>query len=195
MEPDAVAYVPCQLEPPRGIAILLRSHGEPGTLTAAVRAAVQSVDSDQPVFDVRTMTEYLARNRWPYRVFGTLFTIFAIIAVVLSAVGIYAVTAYSVTERTQEIGVRMALGARPAQISWLVLRRGLLQLGIGLALGLAGAMATSPVLQSLLVRMKPVDPLTFSAIVVFLAAVTILACLVPARRATRLDPLAALRID
>jgi putative ABC transport system permease protein len=195
MEPDAVAYVPCQLESPRGIAILLRSHGEPGALTAAVRAAVQSVDPDQPVFDVRTMTEYLARNRWPYRVFGTLFTIFAIIAVVLSAVGIYAVTAYSVTERTQEIGVRMALGARPAQISWLVLRRGLLQLGIGLALGLAGAMATSPVLQSLLVRMKPVDPLTFSAIVVFLAAVTIVACLVPARRATRLDPLAALRID
>jgi putative ABC transport system permease protein len=195
MDPDAVAYVPYQLEPPRGIAILLRSHGEPGTLTAAVRAAVQSVDPDQPVFDVRTMTEYLARNRWPYRVFGTLFTIFAIIAVVLSAVGIYAVTAYSVTERTQEIGVRMALGARPAQISWLVLRRGLVQLGIGLALGLAGAMATSPVLQSLLVRMKPVDPLTFSAIVVFLAAVTIVACLVPARRATRLDPLAALRID
>src|SRR5260221_13818744 len=88
-----------------------------------------------PLFDIRTLDDSLAQQRWPFRVFGTLFTIFAVIALVLSAVGLYAVTAYSVSQRTQELGVRMALGAQPTQVLWLVLRRGLLQLAIGLPLG------------------------------------------------------------
>jgi len=195
VDPDAVIYLSYRIDPPGGTAILIRGHGEPGALTSAVREAVQATDSDQPVFGVQTMEQSFAQQRWPYRVFGTMFTIFAIIALVLSSVGIYAVTAYSVTQRTQEIGVRMALGARASQVSWLILRQGLLQLAVGLALGTAGALAAAPVLQTLLVQIKPSDPVTLAGIGILFTIVTVCACVIPARRATRLDPLTALRIE
>jgi len=195
VEPDSVIYMSYRLEPPSGTAIVIRGRGEPGTLTSAVREAVQATDPDQPVFGVQTMEQSLAQQRWPYRVFGTMFTIFAFIALVLSSVGIYAVTAYSVTQRTQEIGVRMALGARASQVSWLVLRQGLVQLAIGLVLGTAGALLAAPVLQTLLVQIKPTDPITLGGIALLFTAVTVCACLIPARRATKLDPLTALRIE
>ena len=104
------------------------------------------------------MDQTLAESRWPYRVFGSLFAIVAFIALVLSSVGLYAVMAYSVTQRTQEIGVRMALGAQARQVSWLILRRGLMQLATGLTLGLAGALALSNVLRGVLVEITPSDP-------------------------------------
>jgi putative ABC transport system permease protein len=195
LEPDAVVYVPHRMDAPGFMNILARSQLEPTTLTMQVRQAVQAIDPDLPVFGVRTMNEFLAQARWPYRVFGSMFAIFAGIALVLSAVGIYAVTAYSVTQRTQEIGVRMALGARQGQVSWLILRRGLIQLAAGLAIGLAGALPLSRVLQSLVVQIPTRDPVTFTAISGILAAVTIAACLIPARRATKLDPLTALRVE
>ena len=195
VDPDAVAYVSYRLEPPNGTAILIRSLGDPASLTSAIREAVQATDPDQPVFNVKTMDQLFAQDRWPYRVFGTMFTIFAIIALVLASVGIYAVTAYSVTQRTQEIGVRMALGAQSRQVSWLILRQGLVQLALGLTLGTAGALATAPVLATLLVQIKPHDPVTLVGIGLVFTAVTICACLIPARRATRLDPLAALRVE
>jgi ABC-type antimicrobial peptide transport system permease subunit len=195
IEPDAVIYLSYLFDPPSGTAILIRGRGEPASLTSAVREAVQATDADQPVFAVETMAQSLAQQRWPYRVFGTMFTLFAIIALVLSSVGIYAVTAYSVTQRTQEIGVRMALGAQGRQVSWLILRQGLVQLLIGLVLGTAGALLAAPVLQTLLVQIKPTDPITLAGIGLLFTAVTVCACLIPARRATRLDPLAALRIE
>ncbi len=195
VEPDSVIYMSYRLEPPSGTAIVIRGHGEPGALTSAVREAVQATDPDQPVFGVQTMEQTLAQQRWPYRVFGTMFSLFAFIALVLSSVGIYAVTAYSVTQRTQEIGVRMALGARASQVSWLVLRQGLVQLAIGLVLGTAGALLAAPVLQALLVQIKPSDPITLAGIGLLFTAVTVCACLIPARRATKLDPLTALRIE
>ena len=141
---------------------------------------------------VRTLDESIQRQRWPYRVFGSMFAIFALVALVLSAVGIYAVTSYAVTQRTSEIGVRMALGAQPRQVSWLILRSGLGQLAIGLTLGLLGAWSLTFVLQALLVQTAATDPLTFGSITALLSIVTIVACLVPARRATKLDPLKAL---
>jgi len=129
------------------------------------------------------------------RVFGSLFAIFAVIALVMSAVGLYAVMAYSVTQRTTEIGVRMALGAEGRQVSWLILKRGLWQMGLGLALGLGGAFGLSRVLRTLLVQVTPTDPLTFAAITTILTCVAIAACVIPARRATHVDPLVALRAE
>jgi ABC-type antimicrobial peptide transport system permease subunit len=175
--------------------IIARSQVAPTSLTPLIREAVQAVDSDLPVFNVQTMDELLAQNRWPYRVFGTMFALFAFIALVLSAVGIYAVTSYSVTQRTQEIGVRMALGARPGEVSWLILRRGLIQLGIGLTIGLSLALFAGIPLRAILVQVPPRDPVTFATIISVLVVVTMAACLIPARRATRLDPLTALRIE
>jgi predicted permease len=192
--PASFAYIPLRQEPPGSAVVLVRSRLDPGAIMKAVGHEVQLVDPDQPVFAVQTIASMLARSTWPYRIFGTLFAAFALIALVLSAVGLYGVMAYSVTQRTQEIGVRMALGARGRQVSWLVMRRGLLQLGIGLALGLAGAYALSQVLTTLLVAgVTPTDPLTFASITVLLTAVAVAACLIPARRATRVDPLVALR--
>lgn len=161
----------------------------------AVRREVQALDPDQPVFTVQTLDQMLANARWPYRVFGSLFALFAAIGLVLSGVGLYAVMAYSVSQRIPEIGIRMALGAAGAQVSWLFLRRGLLQLALGLALGLAGALLASGVLRTLLVQVTPTDPLTFAAVTLLLLIVGIAACVIPARRATRVDPLVALRFE
>ena len=194
-EPDAVVYQPYRLQAPGFMSIITRSHVQAPLLTPLVREAVQAVDPDLPVFGVQTLDEFLAQGRWPYRVFGSMFTIFAFIALVLSAVGIYAVTAYSVTQRTTEIGVRMALGARPAQVTWLILRRGLIHLAIGLSLGVVLAWFASSALQTLVVQIPTRDPVTFTAIIVVLVVVTVAACVIPARRATRLDPVTALRAE
>jgi putative ABC transport system permease protein len=192
---NAVVYVPYRQDPPGFAALLVRSQLPPGSVMSAVRREVQTLDQDQPVFTIETLDQALAQARWPFRVFGSLFAIFACIALVLSSVGLYAVMAYSVTQRTQEIGVRMALGADGRQVSWLILRRGLGQVAIGLTLGLAGAFGLSKVLRTILVQITPSDPLTFVAISVLLTGVAIAACLVPARRATRVDPLTALRAE
>ena len=141
------------------------------------------------------MDQQLAQQRWPFRVFGSMFAIFALIALALSAVGLYAVTAYSVAQRTQEIGVRMALGAQAKSVLWLIVRRSLIQLIIGLAIGIGGAFGVGKLLESLLVQTSARDPVTMSAIVGLLVAVSIAACVWPARRATRLDPVNALRYE
>jgi putative ABC transport system permease protein len=192
---NAVVYVPYRQDPPGFAELLVRSQLPPGSVMTAVRGEVQALDQDQPVFTIETLDQALAQARWPFRVFGSLFAIFAFIALVLSAVGLYAVMAYSVTQRTQEIGVRMALGADGRQVAWLILRRGLGQVAIGLTLGLAGAFGLSKVLRAILVQITPSDPITFVAISVLLTSVAIAACLIPARRATRVDPLTALRAD
>ena len=160
-----------------------------------MRQAVQSVDADQPVFSIQTLDRMLDQERWPFRVFGVMFTVFAIIALVLSSVGLYAVMAYSVTQRTSEIGLRMALGAQARQVEWMILRLGLIQLAVGLSIGLAGAMLVGSVMDSMLVGITPGDPMTFAAITTLLTIVSLAACLVPARRATQVDPLTALRAE
>jgi putative ABC transport system permease protein len=194
-EPNAVVYLPHRQAPPASATLLVRSALPPGSVMAAVRREVQAIDQDQPVFTVQTLDQMLAQERWPFRVFGGLFVIFAAIALVLSSVGLYAVMAYSVTQRTQEIGVRMALGAAGRQVSWLILKRGLIQLALGLTIGLGGALALSRVLRTVLVQITPTDPFTFASITILLTIVSITACLLPARRATRVDPLVALRAE
>ena len=191
-EPAAVAYIPLRQEPSGFAVLLVRSRVDPGVIMNAVRREVQAIDPDQPVFTVQTLDQMLAQQRWPFRVFGTVFAIFAFIALVLAAVGLYAVMAYSVAQRTQEIGVRMALGAANKQVSWLVLRRGLVQIALGLIIGLSGAWFAGELLSPLLV-VPAHDTTTFVGIAMLLTAVALAACLIPARRATRLDPLVALR--
>ena len=156
---------------------------------------MQALDQDQPVFTIQTLDQVLAEDRWPFRVFGGMFAIFAAIALVLSSVGLYAVMVYSVTQRTQEIGVRMALGADGRQMCWLILKRGLWQLAVGLTIGLVSALAFGRLLQTVLVQVRPTDPVTFVTITALLAVVSIAAALLPARRATRVDPLIALRAE
>jgi putative ABC transport system permease protein len=192
---NSVVYVPYRQESPAAVSLLVRTALAPASVLDALRREVQAIDQDQPVYAMETLAEMLARDRWWYRTFGSMFLIFAVIALVLSAIGLYAVMAYSVTQRTQEIGVRMAVGAQRRQVSWLILKRGLLQLAIGLTIGLAGALALSRVVRRVLVEITPTDPLTFAAITAVLTFVSLAACLVPARRATRVDPVAALRAE
>ena len=153
------------------------------------------MDSDIPLRNIRTMDENLALWRWSYRVFGTMFAVFAVIAMVMAAVGLYGVTALSVAQRRQEIAIRMALGAQQREVSWLVLRRGLVQLAIGLLAALAGALGVGRLLESLLVPTEPTNSTTLASVTGLLVVVALAACLWPARRAARVDPLVALRYE
>jgi ABC-type antimicrobial peptide transport system permease subunit len=157
--------------------IIVRGRSDPGELTPLLRKEVSALDPDLPLNNVHTMDENLADQRWFARVFGMMFSMFAGIAIVMAAVGLFAVTAYSVAQRTQEIGVRMALGAHATQISWLILRRGLVHLGIGLTIGLAAAFAVELLLWSMLFQTGLSDPVTLIVMTVLLAGVAIAACL------------------
>jgi len=171
----------------------VRGRSNPGALTPLLRKEMFAMDPDLPLNNVRTMDENLAQMRWFARVFGTMFSVFACIAIVLSAVGLFAVTAYSVTQRTQEIGLRMALGAQSQQVRWLILRRGLVHLAFGLAFGLGGAFGVGRLLRNQLFQTGSADPVTLVSTTVLLVLVAITACLWPAWQATRLNPVAALR--
>ncbi|HET7607783.1 MAG TPA: FtsX-like permease family protein, partial [Gammaproteobacteria bacterium] len=190
-----LVYVPFRQEPPIGFTILARTRVAGNAVVDAVRNELRQLDADLPLFNIRTMDDILAQRNWPYRIFGTLFGAFAVIALLISAVGIYAVTAHGVGQRTQEIGVRMALGADRRDILWLVLKQGTLRIVIGLVLGVLAAFGASRVFVSILVNTTPTDPATFVSICLLLAAVTLLACFVPARRATQLHPTQALRVE
>jgi putative ABC transport system permease protein len=190
---DPLLYVPYRQMPSDDMALMARTTVDPLTLASAIRREVQALDEDMPVYNLRTLEERLAVNYWDQKIFGTLFGTFAIIALLLASIGLYAVIAHSVSQRTQEIGVRMALGASGGNIVGLVLRQGLVQLGIGLAIGLAGAFATTRLLASELQGVKPTDPSTFALVSLVLSAAAILGCLIPARRAMAVDPVIALR--
>ena len=192
---NAVVYIPYRQDAPAATSLLIRSALAPSSVMDAVRREVQAIDPDQPVLTVRTIEQRMAEDRWPYRIFGALFAILAVIGLTMSAVGLYGVMSYSVTQRTQEIGVRMAVGADRRQVLWLILKRGLAQLAVGLPIGLAGAFALSIVLERIIVGLAPGDPLTLAVITIVLTAVAVLACLLPARQATRVDPVVALRAD
>jgi predicted permease len=190
---DPTIYIPYRLETTSSMSIAARTTVPPSTLKQAFRLEVQAIDDNLPVRNLRTMDEELEHQNWPYRVFGSLFAIFAAIALALASVGLYAVIAHSVSQRTQEIGVRMALGATSANVMRLVFSQGMTQLAIGLVIGLAAALAVTKVLKSLLVDVSPTDPLTYVLVVLVLALAATGGCLIPARRAMRVDPIEALR--
>ena len=144
-ETDPVVYGPHRTESPRSGVLILRTAGDPASVTALVRDTLRVLEPDLPLFNIQTLDQRLAEQRWQFQIFGTMFGTFALMALVLSAVGLYAVTAYSVTRRTQEIGLRVALGARPWQVQWLILRLALGQLAIGVTIGVCRRIRRRPV--------------------------------------------------
>jgi predicted permease len=194
-KPYAQLYFPAVQAPSRQSYLVVRAAGDPAALTGAVRTAVGALDPELPVFDVQTMGERLARNVARPRMTAMLVSVFGVVALALAAIGIYGVISYSVTERTRELGVRMALGAGATDVVRLVVRQGTAPVVVGLAVGLVVAWASSRVLASLLFGIGTSDPVTFALATLFLGAVALLAAYLPARRATRVDPLAALRAE
>ena len=177
------------------VSIAASTAGAPMSLTSSVRDAVASLEPDIPIYWTYSMSDALARPLWFIRVFGTMFMIFGFIALFLASIGLYAVMAFSVSRRTREVGIRMALGARGADVVRMIFRQGLWQLGIGLVAGLGLAAGVSQFMTVILFDMQPRDPAVFGGVVAVLLAAGLLACLVPARRATRVDPLTALRTE
>ncbi len=175
--------------------LAVRTLGDPMQLATAVRAAVWSVDPEQPVWKIRTQQSLVERSKGTPRFLAQLMGGYAALALLLAAVGLYGVTSYSVTQRTREIGLRMALGAETSDVLRIVLCRGFLLAGLGLAVGMAGALALGRVVQSLLFATSPADAVTLLAVAFLLLAVAGLASYLPARRATRVDPTVALRYE
>ncbi|MGH9339211.1 MAG: ABC transporter permease [Acidobacteriota bacterium] len=188
-------YVPFAQLPLNSFHFAVRTSGDPLSLAAAARAQVLEIDPEQPIFDIRTMEqrldEFVAQPRSTMILLGS----FAILALVLAAIGIYGVLSYSISQRTHEIGIRMALGARPNDIMRSIVGRGLKLALIGIALGLAAALGLSRFLSSLLYGVSATDPATFVAVSLLLTGIALLASYIPARRATRVDPKAALRYE
>jgi len=187
-------YSPFRLSPRDGASVFIRSRIPPPTLANVLRQEVQALDSNLPIYGPFTLRERLEMN-WDSRFYGVLFLIFAAIALLLASVGLYTVIAHAVSQRTQEIGIRVAIGATARDILSLVIVQGMIPLGLGLAVGLAASVVVNRVLQSMLVQVSPSDPLTLAVSSTVLVVAAALGCLIPARRAIRIDPVIALRHD
>jgi len=160
-----------------------------------VRTAVAAIDRDLPLTWTRSLRRAVEVDTWFFDVFGGVFVVFGSVALVLAAVGLYAVMAFSVSQRTREVGIRMAIGASSTDVRLMILRQGVLQVAIGMFFGLLMAFGVSRLLQVILFDVDPRDPLVFTTVIALLTSTAVLACIVPARRATRIHPLDALRHD
>jgi putative ABC transport system permease protein len=188
-------YIPADQRPQAAMSIVLRSASEPTGVVSAARAAVRALDPEVPVFSVRAMTEWLDDTMTMRRFVMSLLAGFAATALLLAAVGLYGVLAYSVAQRTHEIGVRMALGARAGDVVMMVVRRGMLLVLGGLAAGGVLAIGLTRFIQSQLFGIGAADPLTYVLFATALAGVALCACFIPARRAARVAPTIALRYE
>ena len=190
-----LVHITYRQEPWGWMGVMVRAESDPTLLAGQIRAAVQKINQDLPLFEVRTLTTAIAKQHWFLSVFGTLFAVFAFTGLLMASVGIYAVVAQTTTRRTREIGIRMALGATAANIIRLVLSRGLIQLIIGLLLGLGGALGATRLIDQagFLIGTSSRDPAVFLAITLLLIAIGLVACWLPARRAARIAPTEALR--
>jgi len=195
VEPRPEVYYHTNSSPPFGPVVVLRTTGDPKRLISIARAKVRELDRDVPISNVNTMEQLVAQSVAQRRFGMFLVGIFAALALVLAVIGIYGVVSYSVAQRTNEIGVRMALGASATDVLKMVLKNGMTLALIGVAVGLAGAFAATRLMASLLFEVKPTDVATFAIVSVGLICVALLACYVPARRAMKVDPLVALRYE
>ncbi len=187
------AFVPYPYAPTQNTGFTIRASGDPAALTASIRGEIRSSDPALAIFAIRTMEEVRTTGFWQYRLFGYMFGIFGAAALFLAAVGVYGVLSFSVSQRTQEIGVRIALGAKGSDVLGLVVRQGLTLAAIGVVLGLLGAFGITRVIQSLLYNVTATDPVSFGVVTIFLVLIAGVASYLPARRATAVDPIVALR--
>jgi predicted permease len=193
--PTPFAYAPLSQNHETGMTLLVRTRGEPASVAAAVRQAVQSLERNLPVTNVRTMSELIGNALYAPRMGAMLIAVFGLLALLLAAVGLYGVMAYAVSQRTREIGIRMALGAQASDVRRLILREGMTLVLIGTVFGLMVALAATRLLVSFLYGISPLDTLTFVATASVLATVAFIANIIPARRATKVDPMIALRYE
>jgi putative ABC transport system permease protein len=192
---DPAYYVPASQTPLQSMTLLLRTQSDPTALVPALRNAVLAIDPQQPIANVVTLEELVGQNMAQPRLNMLLMGLFGLLALLLAAVGIYGLLSYAVTQRTQEIGIRMALGAQVGDVLKLVLRQGMTLAAMGVAIGLFGAFSLTRLLRGLLFGVTPTDATTFVAVSAVLIAVALFACYIPARRATKVDPLVALRYE
>lgn len=192
---EAETYVAHAQSPWRGMAVVVRTTNDPVQIVSAVRNVLLALDRDQPAFDVRTMDRVVSESLAPQRVTMVMMAIFAVIALLLAAIGVYAVMSYAVTQRTHEIGVRLALGAQPGDILRMVVRQGMALAGTGLAVGLVASYFLTQGMSKVLYGVSASDPVTFVGISALLAIVAFTANFIPARRATKVDPMVALRYE
>ena len=192
---DPCAYVAYPADATANTGLTLRVSGDPALVAGPAREAIRSSDPSMAVFEVATMNEVKARSYWQYFLFGWMFSLFGGVALLLAAIGVYGVLSYSVEQRTQEIGVRMALGAGRGSVLKLVIAQGLRLALLGVAIGVTGSYFVTPVIRAQLFNVSPTDPMSFAAVSIFLTAVAFVASYVPARRAMGVDPLVALRAE
>ena len=188
-------YVSNEQTPAYGLSMSVRTHLDPASLEKSIRQAIAGVNHNQPIDDVRTLQQIMDNSATGNRMEAMLLTIFSAIALVLASIGIYGVLAYAVAQRTHELGVRAALGASQSTLLRVVLVRGLVLALIGLVIGLGGALALTKYISTILYNIPPRDPVTLTAVAAVLAGVALLACYIPSRRATKVDPLVALRYE
>jgi putative ABC transport system permease protein len=192
-EDKPLLYLPYRQAPQNFANLAIRTDGDPSSYAAAIRSRVTAVDPDQPLFEVLPLDKVIANRILGISYVAALLTVMGFMALVLASIGVYGVMAYAVTERTHEIGVRMALGAQPGDVLHLVLRRGVVLTSIGLLIGLPVSFALAQTMSNLIFGVSSADVATFSGGTLLMCAVTLLACYVPARRAMHVDPIVALR--
>jgi predicted permease len=194
-DPKPFMYFPLSQRRPAGMTLIIRTKGDPRSLVGAIRSEVQSMDRRLPLYSIRTMPEHMTWALWAPNMAASLSFAFGIVAILMCSVGLYSVMAYIVSQRTREVGIRMALGANRVDVLKLITSQGLRMAAVGLVIGLLLSLALARVLSSVLIGISSYDITTFALVSVLLTAVTFVASYLPARRATKIDPLVALRYE